>query len=226
MVSKPAGLKIMMMIALVATFLAGCGTVTPTAAPTSVPPTVAPTINLAPTLSQVQTQAVQTFAANLTSAAPPPPHPATPVPPTLTPPPSATATPANPPTALPMATKTSIPYHTPTLSTYNCVVFKVSPAPSDTIKANIDFTGTWSVENTGTENWPGTEVYIRYLYGEKFQTDGDVIGLGRSVGPLGTYTVNIPMHSPDLAGPYYARWEIQFGSLNICTLNMTLHVVN
>ena len=232
MSSKPMGLKILSLIVILSTFMAGCSTVTPTAAPTSVPPTSAPTIDQAPTLSMAKTQAVQTFSANLTQSAPPA---------TLVPPP-ATAAPTNPPTpaplaptatplpppALPTATKPAVPFKpqpSPTLSTYNCSVFYVSPKPSDTILYSTNFVATWRVENSGTENWPGTETYIKYVYGTKFQTGVDSYNIERSVGSTGTYTVNINMKSPKLAGPYYAQWVIQVGGIVACTLNLTLHVV-
>ncbi len=231
MSSKSIGLKILAVIVILSTFTAGCSTVTPTVAPTQAVPTAAPTIDVAPTLSQAKTQAVQTFAANLTQNAPT----AAPVQPTATPqptatqPPAPTAAPTNPPPAAPTAT--SIPrvvtlQPTPTLSTYNCVVFYVSPAPGDLVKVGVNFTGMWRVENTGTETWSKDDFVIKNVYGTKFQTDGDVINLDRSVGPLGTYSVNIPMKAPDLAGPYYSRWEFLKGNLTVCVLNMTLHVVN
>ena len=232
MSSKPMGLKILSMIVILSVFMAGCSTVTPTAAPTSVPPTPAPTIDLAPTLSLLKTQAVQTFAANLTQSAPPAtlvPPPATPAPtnPPVAPTPAPTNT-AAAPVVLPTSTKAPVlftPQPSPTLSTYNCNVFFVSPKPSDTILYNINFVGTWRVENTGTQEWPGTETYIKYVFGTKFQTGADSYNIERSVGATGTYTVNINMHTPKLAGPYYAQWVIQVGSIVACTLNLTLHVV-
>ncbi len=231
MSSKSIGLKVLAVVVVLSTFTAGCGNVSPTVAPTQAVPTTAPTIDVAPTLSQAKTQAVQTFAANLTQNAPT----AAPVLPTATPlptatlPPTPTAVPVNPPTAAPTATKipvVSTLAPTPTLSTYNCVVFYVSPAPSDLVKVDTNFTGSWRVENTGTETWSKDDFVIKYVFGTKFQTGGDVLSLDRSVGPLGTYSVNIPMKSPDLAGPYYSRWEFQKGNLTVCALNMTLHVVN
>lgn len=230
MSSKPMGIKILSLIVILSTFMAGCSNVTPTAGPTTVPPTTAPTIDTAPTVSMAKTQAVQTFTANLTQSAPP----ATQVPP------PATAAPTNPPAPsntplptaviLPSATPTKVaapfkPQPSPTLSTYNCSVFYVSPKPSDTILYNINFVATWRVENSGTENWPGTETYIKYVYGTKFQTGADSYNIERSVGPTGTYTVNINMKTPKLAGPYYAQWVIQVGGIVACTLNLTLHVV-
>jgi hypothetical protein len=229
--SKSIGLKILAVIVILSTFTAACSNVTPTSAPTVALPTTAPTIDVAPTLSQAKTQAVQTFAANLTQNAPTaePVQPTATSLPTATLPPPPTAVPITPPTAVPTATsvaRVSTLQPTPTLSTYNCVVFYVSPAPGDLVKVDTNFTGMWRVENTGTETWTKDEFVIKYVYGTKFQTDGDVINLDRSVGPLGTYSVNISMKSPDLAGPYYSRWEFQKGNLTVCVLNMTLHVVN
>ncbi len=232
MKSKSIGLKTLAVISILSTLIAGCGNVATTTAPTQPPPaTAAPTIDVAPTLSQARTQAVQTYAANLTQNAPTaaPVQPTATSQPTATLPPTPTVTPLNPPTSAPTPTtvaRLATLAPTPTLSTYNCVVFYTSPALKDLVKVDTNFTGSWRVENTGTENWSKTDFVIKYVYGTKFQTGSDVINLDRSVGPLGTYSVNIPMHSPDLAGPYYSRWEFQKGNLTVCVLNMTLHVVN
>ncbi len=231
MQSKSIGLKILAVIVILSIFTAGCSNVTATPVPTQAVPTTAPTVDVAPTLSQAKTQAVQTYAANLTQNAPTaaPVQPTAKSQPTATPLPLPTATPVNPPTSAPTATRvaalaTLAP--TPTLSTYNCVVFYVSPAPKDLVKADTNFTGMWRVENTGTETWSKDDFVIKYVFGTKFQTGSDSLNLDRSVGPLGTYSVNIPMHSPDLAGPYYSRWEFQKGNLTVCVLNMTMHVTN
>ncbi len=227
--SKRFGVKILVLIVVLSTFAAGCSNVVTTIAPTQPPPpTAAPTIDVAPTLSQAKTQAVETFAANLTQNAPT----AAPVQPTATPlptatlPPAPTVTPLTPPTSLPAATRLATLAPTPTLSTYNCVVFYRSPTIGDLTKVDTDFMGSWRVENTGSETWSKDDFVIKYVFGTKFQKGSDVLYLDRSVGPLGTYSVNIPMHSPDLAGPYYSRWEFQKGNLTVCVLNMTLKVVN
>jgi hypothetical protein len=235
MSSKPMGLKILAVIVVLATFMAGCTNATPTAAPTAVP-TIAPTIDQAPTLSLLGTQVAQTFAANLTLTVPP----ATPVPPTATLPPTATPPPAVaataaptstplPPPALPTATSSAFvgtPYRTPTLTTYNCGIISVSPGLKDTIQADTDFMASWWVENTGTETWAVTDVVIQFIKGENFQKTGTSYNLYQSVNPTGSYTVNINMHAPKLAGPYYAQWAFLKGNITVCTLNLTVHVVN
>ncbi len=232
MISKSRGFNILAVIVILSTFTAACGNVTTTVAPTQAVPTAAPTIDVGPTLSLAKTQAVQTFEANLTQNAPTaaPVQPTAPPQPTATPLPTATATPLPPPTAVPSTATTAARVvtlaPTPTLSTYNCVVFYVSPAPADLVKVNTNFTGSWRVENTGTETWSKDEFVIKYTFGTKFQTGGDVLNLDRSVGPLGTYSVNMPMKAPELAGPYYSRWVFQKGNLTVCVLNMTRHVVN
>jgi hypothetical protein len=235
MSSKPMGLKILAVIVIMTTLMAGCAApsaAAPTAAPTNEPPaapTAAPTIDLAPTLSMAKTQAVQTYAADLAQSAPT----ATSVPPTATlpplqPTPAPTSTIA-PQVALATATNPPVaytPYSTPTLTTYSCGLISVSPGLKDRIKVGTSFMGTWRVENTGTEYWQGTEVDVHYISGEKFQTGASVYDLGRTVGPTGSYTFNVNMKAPAYAGPYYTQWAIKFGQITICTLNMTVYVVN
>lgn len=235
MSSKPMGLKILAVIVIAAAVLSGCAPAADVASPTAAPttaPTTAPTVDQAPTLSQMGTQVAQTFAANLALTVPP----ATPVPPAATLAPTSTpvtlpATSTPEPLVLPatnLAGATQAPYYTPTLTTYSCGLISVSPKSSDKIKAGTSFTASWRVENTGSEYWQATEVDIHYVSGTKLQVKAadDVKDLDRTVGPTGSYTLNIDMKAPALAGPYTTQWAIKYGQINICTLNLTLHVVN
>ena len=232
---KSIGMKFVAGLAIIMV-LAGCTPVMPNSAPYA-QPTAAPTVDQQPTLDAVRTQAVLTAMTNLTQSAvqssteqPAAVQAATS---TLaaTAVPAATATPAPtkapaPVLALATATAASIPYSTPTLTTYSCGVISVWPSLTDRVKAGTSFTGSWRIENTGTEYWQATEADVRYIMGEKFQTKVDPYDLGMTVGPTGMYTVNIDMKAPKLAGPYYAQWAIKYGQITICTLNLTVYVVN
>ncbi len=226
---KPMNLKILAVI-LTAAILAGCALQSNVQAPTNTPATAAtaaPTIDLQPTLDQVKTQAAQTVVANLTLNAPT----ATPVTPTSTATPTPTITltfTPVPPTARPTATYipwTATPIYTPTPKAYDCVITDFSPKATDQIKVSTDFDGRWVVTNTGTQTWAKTEVDFKYVTGTKFQVHGDVFDLKADVAPGTSYTVIVDMKTPADAGSYQTTWAIVQGSLNICTLNLTVTVI-
>jgi hypothetical protein len=226
-------LRILVGIVMIS-LLAGCATTTPTAAPTAAPnnpPTQAPTANQAATLSVLGTQVAQTYIANQTLNAPA----ATAVPPTATPapatntPPPATATPTVASTPLPPTATyvwpTITPQFSPTPKAYDCIVLDVSPKQTDKIKAESDFTGSWVVVNTGTGTWPQPQTDIKYVSGEKFQLNGDIVDLNNGVSSNQYYNVYVNMKAPKYSGPYFATWAIVYGDQTVCSLNIAITVV-
>jgi len=229
MSSKSMGLKLLLVIMITA-ILAGCGTVNPTVAPTT-----EATSDQQATLDSLRTQVAQTVIANPTLVPPT----ETPVletnTPTITSTPTSTITPLPtstplPPTAIPTKTPvpwTATPVYTATLTTYNCAITEVSPKSTDTVKKGTDFDGKWVVKNTGTETWNHTEIDIKYISGTKFQVAGeDAFDMTADVAHNGTYTVIVDMVAPTTAGTYTATWGFVMGTTRVCTMPLTVVVVN
>jgi len=236
--AKPMPLKILAVL-LIAAILAGCSlqfnVPTPTTAPTiahnteeNSKPTTAPTEDVQPTLDMVKTQAAQTVVAELTLNAPT----ATPITPTSTATATVTLGPTNtpvPPTAKPTATFipwTATPKYTATPLGYACVITEATPKSTDQIKVSTDFDGRWVVKNTGTITWLKSGVDFKYISGTKFQVLGDLFDMKSDVAPDASYTVIVDMKAPVDAGTYQTTWAIVQGSLTICTLNLTVTVIN
>jgi hypothetical protein len=219
---------VIVVLALLAGCTTATPTAAPTAVPI-IPATPAPTLDQAATLSVLGTQVAQTYVANQTlnapTATPIPPTatlaPATPGTtgvPTNTPlPPTATqaATPTNTSvssTNTPVPTSTPVqptvafvfptitPQFSPTPKPYDCAVLSVSPKPLDPNKAGSDFTGAWVVINTGTQTWPQAQTDVKYVSGEKFQLNGDIVDLSNDVSSGRYYDVYVNMKAPKYIG--------------------------
>jgi uncharacterized protein YceK len=229
MSSKSLGLKLILVIIITA-ILAGCGTAATTVAPTS-----ETTSDQQATLDSLRTQVAQTVIANPTLVPPTD----TPVlqtnTPTITSTPTSTITPLPTSTPLPPTltpTRTLIPWtltpvYTATLTTFNCSITSVSPKSTDTIKKGSDFDGKWVVKNTGTETWIHSEVDIKYISGTKFQVAGeDIFDMKSDVAHDGSYTQIVDMVAPSTAGTYTATWGFVMGSTRVCTMPLTVVVVD
>ncbi len=229
MSSKSMGLKLILVIIITA-ILAGCGS-----AATTVAPTMQSTSDQQATLDSLRTQVAQTVIANPTLVPPT----ETPVletnTPTVTSTPTSTVTPLAtstplPPTLTPTRTPvpwTSTPVYTATSTALNCTITSVSPASTDKIKKGSDFDGQWVVKNTGTETWIHTEVDIKYISGTKMQKAGeDILDMKNDVAHDASYTVIVDMVAPSTAGTYTATWALQMGSTRVCTMPLTVVVID
>lgn len=212
-------------LALIAAILAGC---------TGQQPSLEPTVDTQPTFAMVQTQAVQTAVADMTLNAPPT---ATQALPTETPLPAATLEPTatNPPptvapiipTSAPTSTVrvvTNTPAYTATSSAYNCTITEQSPSFGYDIRKGSDFDGRWVVKNTGSETWTTSDVDIRYVSGEKFQTNVDALDLSSNVAKNDSFTIIVDMLAPNNTGRYSATWAVYDGGQTICVLPITIDV--
>jgi len=215
---------------IMAALITGCGGATPT---------LEPTRDLQPTLDLVRTEAALTLVAELTQNAPT----ATPVVVTDTPAATATSEPTNTPEAtataaviLPIATATAIPTNTPaavtltpvataTATDLNCTIKSQSVSFGDDFPPNADFDGRWVVENTGTQTWSSSAVDFKYISGTEFHTRVSILDLPVDVPPDGEITLIIDMQAPANPGRYTTTWAIVQGSTTICTMPITLDVV-
>jgi hypothetical protein len=146
--------------------------------------------------------------------------------------PSATAAPTNTavPTTVP-ATATKVPptalptsAFTATLSTYNCMVLSISPAPGEFLLPGQDFDANWSVKNTGSVTWSIASVDARFTRGAHLQKLAEVYKLTAEVAKNGTYKVGVDMKAPYTAGTYTTTWHLVAGDTKICALDLTIVV--
>jgi uncharacterized protein YceK len=229
MSTKSMGLKLMLVIMITA-ILAGCNS-----AATTVAPTTQTTSDQQATLDSLRTQVAQTVIANPTLVPPTD----TPVletnTPTVTSTPTSTVTPLAtstpvPPTLAPTKTPvpwTSTPVYTATSTAYNCTITDVSPKSTDTVKKGTDFDGKWVVKNTGTEAWYHGDIDIKYISGTKFQVAGeDLLDMKSDVAHDASYTVIVDMVAPSSAGTYTATWALVRSGTTVCTMPLTVVVVN
>jgi len=229
MSSKTMGIKLMVAI-VITTMLASCNIAGPTQAPTS-----AATSDQQATLDLIRTQVAQTIVANPTEI----PLTDTPALPTNTP--TITFTPTNtvtplptntplPPTALPTKTLvpwTATPVYTATSTAFNCTITEVTPNATTTVKKGVDFDGRWVVKNTGTETWLKGDIDIKYISGIKFQVAGeDALDMTSDVAHDASYTVIVDMVAPTTVGSYVATWALVRSNTTVCTLPLTVIVVN
>jgi hypothetical protein len=202
---------------LLAAFLAGCASTTPT-------PTLAPTANFQATLNAVRTESARTVVANLTQSAPTA-TPVTPATPTQTLAPTGTATATLPPLPTVTRTATFIPWTlTPTQAAWACVVTDYLPKATTTYDVGVNFDGSWAIKNTGKETWLHSDIDIRYSSGTKFQKTVDGIDLKTDVAGGDTVTVGIDMVAPSTAGTYSTVWVVARGDQVICNLPLTVTI--
>lgn len=217
MFSKPIAQRILVVLALVI-LLTGCGSPTP-AATATVPPQ--PTVNVQATLSVAQTQAVQTFVANLTQNAPT----ATRIQPTNTLAPSATPLPTNTPLPVVKVTSTATTRPQPvgptaTVASY-CSVTQT--APTEPVDPGSSITVRWVAKNTGSQTWTKAAYRIVYYGGVRFdkQVNQD---MPFDVAKNDNITIGLNIVVPNKAGTYYATWAIITGFQPSCLMPLTVVV--
>ncbi len=217
----------LLVVLTLAGLLAGCSSPTATVAPTVAPTaaaTAAATVDLQPTFNAIKTQSAATIIANLTQNAPS----ATSVTPaTATKPPLPTATSAPSSTPLPRATATAtavlIPWTlVPTQAAYSCIVTDFSPKTTVSYPPSSNFDVQWVVKNTGMQRWLASETDFRYVDGEKMQKKGDIVDLKTDVAPNESYTVGIDMVAPTATGTYRITWQLTYGKVSICSMNLSV----
>lgn len=154
-----------------------------------------------PTLSleEIQTQAVVTFAANLTATAVSLP--------TQTP--TATETPTASPTNTPAITNTASPtsvVDAPTSSCYGMRFVSDVTVPDNTnMSPGQEFTKTWRVRNSGSCAWE-SGFRLRFTGGEAM--GGSAVALGSAVQPGGETSLSVELTAPTTAGTYRGNWRM------------------
>lgn len=155
-----------------------------------------------PTLSaeQIQTQAVETFAAYMTSTAQ--------AMPTETPSPTETQMPTA--TSTPAATNTAAPTAVPTSTCYGLTFVSDVTIPDNTnMVPGKQFTKTWRVRNSGSCAWD-TGFKFNFTGGEAM--GGSSVTLNSAVQPGKETDLSVSLTAPSSAGTYRGNWRMSTGS--------------
>lgn len=224
---------------MMAALLAGCGRATAV-------PSLEPTIDMLPTISRIQTQAVETAVMAMTLDAPsatpqtvvtetatlPPVEPTATTASTNTPIPTValpTLPPTVVPTLIPTSTRfpaTSTPASTATITGYSCVMTGSTPPFGYDLPPGGDFDGNWTVVNNGSVDWATNEIDVVFVSGTRFQeNDIDSFDLPAAVARTKTFNVVIDMLAPREPGRYTATWALKRGGTTLCNLPVTIDVV-
>lgn len=171
---------------LVGLLLSACGSSTEETTPTD-------------TVEQIQTEAVATFSAGLTSTAV--------AIPTATP--TATGTPTLTATSAPAVTNTpsaTVPVTVPPSSCEGLVfVADVTIPDNTTIDPGEEFTKTWKVRNSGTCVWE-EDFELNFTGGEAM--GGSSVTLGSAVQPGNEVDISVDLTGPTTAGTYRGNWRM------------------
>ncbi len=152
-------------------------------------------------------------------------------------------TPSSTPSATPTSTATStetptpiptivIQLFTPTVATpipqvsgdkFDCFIMLKSPMDGFGFSAGIEFTATWDVVNTGSEEWDASSADIRYQSGTKMHVQS-VYDLDHNVPPGQQYTVIVKMKAPTESGSYSTVWAIRTKAAEYCRMGISIKV--
>lgn len=157
-----------------------------------------PTPTLGP--DEIQTQAVETFAAYLTATAQ--------AQPTETP--TATETPTPTATSTPAATNTAAATVAPTGTCYGLTFVSDVTIPDNTKMApGQQFTKTWRVRNSGSCAW---ESGFKFNFTGGEAMDGSSVTLSSAVQPGKETELSVAMKAPSSAGTYRGNWRMATSS--------------
>lgn len=129
------------------------------------------------------------------------------------------------PTILILLATPTIPSSTPQASgaQFGCQVVSQSPVNGFGFSADIEFTTTWQVLNTGKNIWDSNSADVSYLSGDKLHLQ-KAYDLEKNVGPGEQYTVTVKMKAPSQSGTYTTTWAIKTKSIEYCRMSLTIKV--
>ncbi|MCC7118607.1 MAG: hypothetical protein IT310_08795 [Anaerolineales bacterium] len=149
--------------------------------------------------------------------------------PTLTPTftPTLTETPTTVPTIQIVMTTAVIPTQIPqvngTNDKFGCSVLSSSPRNGFGFSPGIEFTVSWTLANTGREEWDSASADIRYISGDKLYVKS-AYDLEKNVAPNEQYTVTVKMKAPMESGSYTTVWALRTNAAEYCRMSITIVV--
>lgn len=108
---------------------------------------------------------------------------------------------------------------------YRCEGVLQSPPDKSVFRPFADFDVIWTIENRGTETWNKAVVDFRHHSGDEFQKKKDIYSLSRDIAPGQDIDIRVDMRAPSLGGLYTTTWGLFLGNKAVCTVSMTIQVV-
>jgi hypothetical protein len=112
----------------------------------------------------------------------------------------------------------------PAYSAYSCALVNQNPKDWVKMKPRQSFDMIWTVQNTGA-TWNSNYIQLKYLWGAKMQTHGDLFGIDNNVGRGKKLKLGIDMIAPKNPGTYPITWGLYNGNTRICILTFIVTVV-
>ena len=106
--------------------------------------------------------------------------------------------------------------------TYRCQLVAQSPADWTRMTTSHDFDASWTLKNTGTANWKGTDLV--YLGGAKLHKYASVYDINTSVAPGAKIKFTIDMMAPKTPGTYTTYWGLKNGTQTFCRFYLIIRV--
>lgn len=103
---------------------------------------------------------------------------------------------------------------------WGCKVLSKSPT---TVRPGTKFYASWTVQNSGTKDWP--YYGIDFVYRTGYRTDGRPIqDLKNSVASGGTAALSVPLTAPNREDSYNVFWSLKVGNTYFCPMKLTFEV--
>ncbi|MBP6210489.1 MAG: hypothetical protein KA473_13730 [Anaerolineales bacterium] len=103
---------------------------------------------------------------------------------------------------------------------WGCKVLSKSPT---TVRPGTKFYASWTVQNSGTKDWP--YYGIDFVYRTGYRADGRPIqDLKNSVASGGTATLSVPITAPNREDSYNVFWSLKVGNTYFCPMKLTFEV--
>lgn len=147
---------------------------------------------------------------------------------------TATMPPTSTPTETPTATETVIfstatkpPTATEPFSAQsagsNCELVAQTPGNDIVYESRERFTTEWTLKNTGSESWLGSNIDFFHSGGRDMHSR-DVYDLPRNVGAGGEVTFTIDMRAPADSGTYTSNWTLGTPKNALCKVSVRIIV--
>ena len=131
------------------------------------------------------------------------------------------------PTSTPgTVTVTSTATTAATASEYACSLSSQSISDYTEFAPGEDFDASWTVTNTGSEDWDASQIDYRYVSGTETYKYNSVYDFSSSVESGDSITIVVDMVAPSSEASYESYWGVFYSSTNLCSLPLRITVVD
>ncbi len=105
-----------------------------------------------------------------------------------------------------------------------CVMNSVTLTSPIIMSVNHDFTTTWEVKNSGSNNLEASNIDFKFINGVTMHKNGSIFDLSNTIQPGQTIRLSVNMRAPNQIGIYTANWALAQGNTVLCNLPVTVIV--